>query len=166
MAANSTANIITNKEAKKGLEFYSYPASQEHVTAYARKYPQSPEIKGYRLTQWLVSLLLKWAQSLSWKTAYRVGTGVGNLLYRLRLRRDVAMINLGIVYGETKSLSEKDLIYRESLINLGRFIVNYLRLPYQGPEFWQNNWTGKMKKYYKMLLTAGKGLSSCPVILG
>ena len=128
------------------------------MTAYARKYPQSPEIKGYRLTQWLVSLLLKWAQSLSWKTAYRVVTGVGNLLYRLWLRRDVAMINLGIVYGETKSLSEKDFIYRESLINLGRLIVNYLRLSYQAPEFWQNNWDWKNEDILKDAFNRKKGV--------
>jgi len=141
-----TSDIETNTKVRNDLGFDSYPASQEHVTAYVRKYSLSSGVKGYHVTQWLVSLLLKWAQSLSWKMAHRVGTGVGRLLYRLRLRRDVAMINLGIVYGETKSLSEKDHIYRESMINLGRLVVNYLRLPYQGPEFWQNNWDWKNEK--------------------
>ena len=94
-------------------------------------------------------MLLKWAQCLSWKTAYRVGTGIGHLLYRLKLRRDVAMTNLDIVYGKTKPPSEKERIYRESLLNLGRIAVNYLRLPYMGPDFWENNWEWKNEEILK-----------------
>ncbi len=34
-------------------------------------------------------------------------------VYRLKLRRDVAITNLDIVNGRTKTLSEKERIYRE-----------------------------------------------------
>ncbi|MBW2633274.1 MAG: hypothetical protein JRE14_03940 [Deltaproteobacteria bacterium] len=148
----------TNKKEKKDLRFNSYPAPLEQVTAYAREYSQTTEVKGYHFTQLVVSLLLKWAQGLSWRTAYRVGTGIGNLLYRLKLRRDVAITNLDIVYGTTKTLSEKERIYRESMLNLGRVIVNYLRLPYMGPEFWQNNWDWKNEKVLQDAYNRKKGV--------
>lgn len=148
----------TNKKEKKDLRFNSYPAPLEQVTAYARKYSQTTEVKGYHFTQLVVILLLKWAQGLSWRTAYRVGSGIGNLLYRLKLRRDVAITNLDIVYGTTKTLSEKERIYRESLLNLGRVIINYLRLPYMGPDFWQNNWDWKNEKILQDAYNRKKGV--------
>ena len=138
--------------------FDSYPAPLEQVTAYARKYSQTAEVKGHQFTQLVIGLLLKWAQGLSWKTAYRLGTGIGNLLYRLRLRRDVALTNLDIVYGETKPPSEKERIYRESMLNLGRIIVNYLRLPHMGSSFWQNNWDWKNEEILKKAFDRKKGV--------
>ena len=148
----------TIKKVKKNIHFDSYPAPLEQVTAYARKYSQSADVKGYHFAKWAVRLLLKWAQSLSWKTAYRVGTGIGDLLYRLRLRRDVAMTNLNIVYGMTKTLSEKERIYRESMRNLGRVVINYLRLPYMGPEFWQNKCDWKNEEILKDAYNRKKGV--------
>jgi len=148
----------TTKKVKKNIRFDSYPVPLEQVSAYARKYSISAEVKGYRFTQLVVTLLLKWAQGLSWNTAYRVGTGIGNLLYRLKLRRDVAMTNLDLVYGKTKPPTEKERIYRESMHNLGRVIINYLRLPYMGPDFWQNNCEMKNKKIFHDALNRKKGV--------
>jgi KDO2-lipid IV(A) lauroyltransferase len=153
-----TTLVKTDEKVKNDLRFDSYPAPLEQVTAYARKYSQTVDVKGHHFTQLVVSFLLKWAQSLSWKTAYRAGTGIGHLLYRLRLRRDVAMTNLDIVYGETKPRSEKERIYKESLLNLGRIIVNYLRLPYMGPDFWQNNWDWKNEEIVKDAYNRKKGV--------
>lgn len=148
----------TTKKVEKVFHFDSYPAPLEQVSAYTRKHSQSSEVKGYRFVKLVTSLLLKWAQGLSWKTAYRIGTGIGNLLYWMRLRRDVAMINLDIVYGQTKSPSEKERIYRESMLNLGRLAVNYLRLPYMGPDFWQNNWDWKNEEILQDAINRKKGL--------
>ena len=148
----------TKTKVKKNLRFDSYPAPLERVTAYTRKYSQSTVVKGYYFTQLVVSLLLKWAQSLSWKTAYRVGTVIGNLMYRLGIRRNVAMINLDIVYGQTKPPSEKERIYRESMLNLGRLIFNYLRLPYMGEDFWQNNWDLKNEEIIHEAFNHKKGV--------
>ncbi|MCG6909072.1 MAG: lysophospholipid acyltransferase family protein [Deltaproteobacteria bacterium] len=148
----------TDKKANKNMWFDSYPAPFENVAAYTRKHSQTTEVEGYYFTKLLLNILLKWAQSLSWKTAYRVGTGIGNLLYGLKLRRDVAMTNLDIVYGETKPPFEKERIYRESLLNLGRIIVNYLRLPYMGPDFWQNNWDWKNEEIIKDAFNRKKGV--------
>ncbi|MEN8243677.1 MAG: hypothetical protein ABFS43_02100 [Thermodesulfobacteriota bacterium] len=148
----------TDKKANNDLRFDSYPAPLEQVAAYTRKYSQPTAVKGHYFTQLFGKILLKWAQGLSWKTAYRVGTSIGNLLYRLKLRRDVAMTNLNIVYGETKPQSEKERIYKESMLNLGRIIVNYLRLPYMGPDFWQNNWDWKNEEIIKDAFNRKKGV--------
>ena len=148
----------TDKKAKNNLCFDSYPAPLEQVTAYTRKYSQTAEIEGHYFTQLVISILLKWVQGLSWKTAYRVGTCIGNLIYRLRLRRDVAMTNLDIVYGDTKSQPEKERIYRESMLNLGRLCINYLRLPYMGPEFWQKSCDWKNEEILKNAMNRGNGV--------
>ena len=147
-----------DKKVKNKLHFDSYPAELEQVTAYTRKYSHIAEVKGHHFTQLVVNILLKWAQGLSWKRAYRVGTGIGNLLYRLKLRRDVAMTNLDIVYGDTKPPREKERIYRESMLNLGRVIINYLRLPYMEPDFWQNNWDWKNEEIIKEAFNRRKGV--------
>ena len=106
----------TNNKVIKDLRFDSYPAPLEQVTAYARKYSQTAEVKGHHFTQLVVSLLLKWAQGLSWKTAYRVGSSIGHLFYRLRLRRDVAMTNLDIVYGKTTVTGKTKKFYKMPII--------------------------------------------------
>jgi KDO2-lipid IV(A) lauroyltransferase len=147
-----------DKKTNNDLSFDAYPAPLEQVTAYMRKYSQPAEVKGHRFTQFVITILLKWAQGLSWKTAYRVGTCIGQLLYMLRVRRNVAMINLNIVYRETKSPSEKERIYRESMLNLGRLVINYLRLPYKGPDFWQNNWDWKNEDLLKDAFNRKKGV--------
>ena len=138
--------------------FDAYPAPLDQVTAYARKYSPTTEVKGHYFTKLVLGILLKWAQSLSWEMAYRVGTGIGNLLYRLKLRRDVAMTNLDIVYGATKPPSEKERIYRESMLNLGRIIINYLRLPYMKADFWQNNWEWKNEEILRDAFNRKKGV--------
>ena len=148
----------TDKKNKTDLFFDSYPAPLEQVTAYTRKNSNTAEVKGHYFTKLVVSILLKWAQCLSWKAAYRAGSGLGHLLYRLRLRRNVAMANLDIVYGETKPPSEKERIYRESMLNFGRIIVNYLRLPYMGPDHWQNNWEWKNEEILKKAFNRKKGV--------
>lgn len=146
------------RKIEKSNHFDAYPASLEQVSAYTRKYSQSVEIKGYFFTQWVVRLLLRWAQGLSGKAAYRVGTGLGMLLFRFKLRRKVAMINLDIVYGNSKQPSEKERIYRESMLNLGRVMINYLRLPYLGPDFWQKNCDWKNEKILKDAMNRKKGV--------
>lgn len=69
----------TTRKVEKSVTFDSYPAPLEQVSSYTRKYSQTAEVKGHHFTRLVVSLLLKWNQGLSWKTAYRVGAGIGNL---------------------------------------------------------------------------------------
>jgi len=140
------------------IQFDAYPVSLERVTAYTRKYSRPAPIKGYYVTRIFIRLLLASAQRLSWKWAYRVGTGIGSLLYKLKIRRDVALINLDIVYGDKKSAREKEWIYKESMLNLGRMIINYLRLPYMGPSFWENNCDWKNESILKEVINRKKGV--------
>ena len=137
--------------------FENYPAPVEKVTAYTRKYSKAPEVKGNLLTKIFLKLLVSGAMSLSWKTAYRLGGLIGLILYRFRLRRQVAMINLDMVYGRTKTIKEKEAIYKASLINLGRVIINYLRLPFMGESFWRNNCEWKTEDRLKELMNRNKG---------
>ena len=108
------------KNKAEDIQFDAYPVSLERVTAYTRKYSRPASVKGHYVTRIFIRLLLASAQRLSWKWAYRVGTGIGTLLYKLKIRRDVAMINLDIVYGDKKSAMEKEWIYKESMLNLGK----------------------------------------------
>ncbi len=138
-------------------QFDAYPVSLERVTAHTIKYSRSASVKGYYFTRVFIRLLLVSAQCLSWKWAYRVGMGIGNLLYKLKVRRDVAMVNLDIVYGDKKSAAQKEWIYKESMLNLGRVIINYLRLPYMGPSFWENNCDWKNESILKDVINRKKG---------
>lgn len=121
----------------KKLAFDTFPAPLDQVTTYTREHSQTATLSGHKPEQFLLRLVVGAACALSWSGAYRIGRWIGLLMYRLKIRRDVAMVNLDIVYGEKKSQAEKERIYRESLINCGLVLINYLRLPYQGEAFWR-----------------------------
>jgi KDO2-lipid IV(A) lauroyltransferase len=160
MSANRKVNgRWMNRTDPNGSKPYFdyYPAPVERVTAYTRKYSKAPEVKGNLLTKIFLQLLVSGAMRLSWKMAYRLGGFIGLLLYRFRLRREVAMINLDIVYGRAKTKQEKEAIYKASLINLGRVIVNYLRLPFMGESFWRHNCEWKTEGRLKELMNRKKG---------
>lgn len=142
---------------KEGIHFKSYPVPLEQLTAYTREHSRTVPIKGHYGTRIFIRVLLAFAQSLSWKWAYRAGTGIGKLLHWLKIRRTTAMINLDIVYGEKKTPEEKEAIYRGSMINLGRFVINYLRLPYMGPSFWESNCDWKNESILKDAMNRKKG---------
>jgi len=142
---------------KDDIQFESYPAPQDQVTAYAQKYTRQASIKGHYFSRFALFLLIQFARSLSWKWAHRVGGGIGRLLYWLKIRRDVAMLNLDIAYGDTKSDDEKEGIYRASMLNLGQVAVNYLRLPYMGQAFWQNNCDWKNEHILRDVMNRKKG---------
>lgn len=109
------------------------------------------------MTQFFLELLVSGAKRLSWQTAYRLGTWLGMLLYRFKLRYQIAMINLDIVYGTEKTKEEKEAIYRASLINLGRLVINYLRLPFMGESFWKNNCAWKDEERVREVMNRKKG---------
>jgi len=115
------------------IQFESYPVPLEQVTAYTREHSRPAPIKGHYGTRIFIRALLVFAQSLSWKAAYRTGTGIGKLLYGLKIRRKTAMINLG------------------------RVVINYLRLPFMGPSFWENNCDWKNESILKNAMNRKKG---------
>ncbi len=146
-----------NQNPSKFKAFDTYPAPLEQVTEYTTLHSRSADIKGYHLSKALMKLIKSFALCLSWKTAYRVGAWMGLILYRLRIRKHVAMTNLDIVFGDTKSAEEKELIYRESMINCGRVIINYLRLPYMGEMFWKEKCRWKNEEIFKSAMNRKKG---------
>lgn len=129
-----SGNSISEK-----FRFDTYPAPHEVVKAYTRYHSRSIESKDKPLLQWVTSGLTWFCLKLSWKMAYDLGTALGLLLYYLRIRRHVAMVNLKIVYKQRKSRQELEQIYKKAMINVGRLIFNYIRLPHQPTDFWHEN---------------------------
>lgn len=103
---------MVNGETMQGqteeIQFESYPVPLERVTAYTREHSRPASVKGHYATRIFIRILLAFGQSLSWKWAYRVGSGIGKLMYWFKIRRGTAMINLDIVYGEQKTPEEKE----------------------------------------------------------
>ncbi len=142
----------------KEMSFGTYPVSIEQVAEYTRRNSRDVKIKGHYFSRALIKIILSLVQRLSWNWAYRVGTFIGELFYCFKLRRHVAMTNLDIVYGNSKSSEEKDRIYRESLLNFGRLIINHLRLPYLGASFWKEKCTWKNERIFKDAMNRKKGV--------
>jgi Kdo2-lipid IVA lauroyltransferase/acyltransferase len=138
--------------------FSEFPAPLEKVSEYTRTYSRTVKVKGYHATKAFLKTMVFLARRLSWNGAYRLGTWIGMLLYRLGIRKKVAMINLDIVYGRRKSPQEKDRIYRECLINFGRFIINYLRLPYMDEAFWKHQCEWENEALFKNAINRKKGV--------
>ena len=120
------------------FNFYTYPVDLEIVKQYTQLYSRTLDTKEtQRLLRWVINGLTWLCLKLTWRTAYNLGTAIGILLYHLRIRRKVAMVNLNIVFGQSKSKQELEHIYKTSMINIGRLILNYIRLPHQSPAFWK-----------------------------
>jgi KDO2-lipid IV(A) lauroyltransferase len=122
------------------FSFKNYPAPLECVKQYTRLHSRTLNSKEpHRFLSWITAGLTWFCLRLSWKAAYNLGAVIGRLLYHLRIRRKVAMVNLDIVFGQSKSIREKEHIYKAAMINIGRLILNYIRLPHQPASFWQEN---------------------------
>ncbi len=116
--------------------FDSLPVSVEEIQAYTQRYFSPKEVKGHFVKRFSVWVIISFLRLLPYSVAYHFGTFIGKALCFLKVGSNVALTNLDIVYGDTKSASEKQAIYRASLINFGRVIINYMRLPFAGEEFW------------------------------
>lgn len=145
------------QKSAKEIVFDTYPSPVEKVSEYTRRYSRSVKVKGHYFTRAIIAVLLFFARCLSWKGAYRTGAWIGKLFYHFKVRRKVAMTNLDIVYGDKKSIEEKDHIYRESLINFGRVIINHMRFPFQGESFWRDQWKFKNEDLLREVLNRKKG---------
>ena len=149
--------MIGSEKKNHELHFSSYPAPLELTTAYIKQHSTVVRLKGHRTASLALDILISILKRLSWRAAYRAGKAVGLLLYVLRIRRKIAMINLGIVYGATKSPAEKEKIYKASLVNFGRLVVNYLRIPFFGESFWRNHCEWKNEEILKNAMNQQKG---------
>ena len=116
---------------------HNLPWSVEETKRYLRERAEKIDTKGHLITKLWFGILVFWVRRLSWKGADRLGTLLGKLLYRLKIRRDVAMVNLDIAYGDSKTLEEKEAIYKGSMLNFTRHMLNYLRVPQMDEKFWE-----------------------------
>ncbi|MDP8256832.1 MAG: lysophospholipid acyltransferase family protein [Candidatus Alcyoniella australis] len=114
----------------------AFPWPPHKVLEYSLANTRQVRLRGNYATRLGVWLMLRLVRGLSWNCAYRLGSMIGRLLGLLRIRRSVAMTNLDIVYGQTKTAAQKKKIYRDSLLNVGRQMVNYLRIPLMDDKFW------------------------------
>ena len=115
-----------------------FPWSKEKIKQYIHTYYDSPPVKGHLVSKAIVGLLAFLIRSLSWKGADRLGTFFGNLCYLFKIRRTEAMINMDIAYGDSKTAEEKDTIYKNMWLNIGRHVLNYIRVPQMDEEFLSN----------------------------
>jgi KDO2-lipid IV(A) lauroyltransferase len=125
-----------NIENNGTFAFERLPVSIEEIRDYTQKHFRQKEVKGHFIKRLSVWLIISFFRLLPYWFAYRIGTFIGRILYFLKIGKHVALINLDIVYGDTKSAGKKKAIYRASLLNFGRVIINYMRLPFAGEAFW------------------------------
>ena len=122
--------------SNEAFYFNRLPVSTEAIHAYTQQFFPPQKIKGHYIKRFFVGICIFLLRIMPHWLAYLVGTGIGKILYYARLRHHIAATNLDIVYGDTKSASEKQAIYKASLANFGRVIINYMRLPFAGEKFW------------------------------
>lgn len=135
-----------------------YPLPVEAVRDYVARNRENLAIKGHLVTRAAVALVCRAVRALGWNGAYRLGTAIGGLLYRLGVRRSVAMTNLDIAFGDRKTAREKNDIYRRSLENLGRQVVNYLRIPLMDDAFWTENFRLGNEEVLRNAYNQGRGV--------
>ena len=148
----------SSKKTAKNTIFSSLPADFDKVKAYTKKYSKVADVKGYHITKAMIGMVLFFTRSLSWRSAYRAGALLGKLMYLLKIRKKVAMTNLDIVYGDKKSYGEKDRIYYQSLVNFGRVIINFTRVPFQDESFWREKCELKSEDALKRIVNGKKGI--------
>ncbi len=136
----------------------TFPWPRQKVREYAREHSRTVQVKGRVFTRFGVWLLLAFVRSFSRKNAWRFGALIGRLLYALRIRRGVAMTNLDIVFGDKKTRQEKNEIYKQCLINLGRQSINYLRTPLYDEKFWDENVVIDDEQTIRHAFNKGKGV--------
>lgn len=150
--------IQENSAVYEDFVFGELPVSVEAIQDHIQRFfPQNME-KG----SWIQAILLKTAMGfirrLSVNAAWNLGTFIGKSLYFFKLRSNIAFVNLDIVYGDSKSASEKNDIYKASLKNFGHVIVNYPRLPFAGEAFWANHCELTNEEVLKTAINRKKGV--------
>jgi len=126
----------TPTNTKQPLIFTSFPVKKEKIREHHKKFISDHSYKGYFFSTIALKAIRTFSSSISYKFAYNFGGFLGKLLYLFKARKKVAMKNLDIVFGDTKTQKEKNKIYKECFINVGRYAINFFRLPFLPPSFW------------------------------
>lgn len=78
----------------------------------------------------IVSIFGWWCRRLPKRGAMRLGKGIGILFYHLvKKRREIALSNLQIAFGDRFTPSKHTEICKASFINVGKTCIEFLRFP-------------------------------------
>lgn len=107
-----------------------------------------------------IVLLFGWTcRLLTKKMAMSLGRVIGTLLYlTLKKRKEIALENLRIAFGEELDEKERCKICRESYVNLSKTIIEFMRFPKFNAE---NIWSEVKvvgREYLNIVLEEGKGV--------
>ncbi len=138
--------------------FFSLPVSADEIHKYILRNFYQSHPKGNLFQKLLINSIMGLIRKLPWNIAYFLGVSIGKGLFHLRIRGHVAMVNLDIAYGDTKSKKEKIDIYKKSMINFGNVVINYIRLPVQGEDFWRDHCTLINEDILKVAINKKKGV--------
>ena len=132
------------------------PWSVEKINEYLRGQAMEIDTRGHRITKAIIAVLVFFIRKLSWAGAHRLGTWIGKILYLFKTRRDIAMVNLDIAFGDRKTPQEKEAIYKASLLTFASHMLNYLRTPLMNEAFWEGFEVENQKVVHE-LMRRGKG---------
>ncbi len=136
----------------------AYPLPLDQIREHIHEHAGEESVRGHYATRALMAVVAGVIRALSWEAAYRLGGAIGSVLSRLRVRWAVAKVNLDIAFGDSKTDAEKVAIYRASLKNLGRQIVNYIRMPLMDDRFWAENFTIENEHVLRDAYNQGRGV--------
>ena len=134
-----------------------FPWPQEKIRTYLEEMTYTETVKGQYFTRFFFGLFIRFVRFLSWKSAHKFGSAIGRLMYLFKVRKDTAMINLDIAYGDSKTKKEKEAIYKASLMNMGSHVLNYARVPLMDEGFWRD-FEFEGKELIDEVYNRGKGI--------
>ena len=106
----------------------------------------------------IVSIFGWWCRRLPKRWAMQLGKGVGVLFYHLvKKRRDIALGNLKIAFGNHLPTSKRREICKASFINVGKTCIEFLRFPKLNAENIWNEVSVDGAENLRAALTGGKG---------
>jgi KDO2-lipid IV(A) lauroyltransferase len=95
---------------------------------------------------------------MSLKTAVRLGTGLGNLAYRImRSRRKMALNNLQAAFPDW-SKEQRETVARGVFINLGCSLAEFMKAPSIGKSRLADMFEIEGKQYFDEVMSGGKGI--------
>ncbi len=120
-----------------------------------------------RLVWSLFRLAMFFARNIPFRYLHSLGAKIGSLSFLLlRKRKGIALENLRIVFGQTRSEGELQEILRASFKNLGKGLVEVLRYYYLPPQFVDGQFDIEGEENLKEALKQGKGVIALSAHLG
>ncbi len=112
-----------------------------------------------RWLYWIISTFGWGCRRLPKRWALRLGSGIGVLFYRLvKKRREIALNNLQIAFGNDLTAAQRRQICKASFINVGKTCIEFLRFPKLNTENIWNQVTVEGRENLYTALAEGKGV--------